>query len=141
MNRTNEPKKFQIHSWGKEIEDWVKIPLEGENRWENQRHRFLGSWIYPRIKGFHVGFKKLPMGRLGEPSRLFLRRGEWKEWRGKNGVSSVQVYEPMKTRQSGLWNRIVWFCLNRQNFSQKDSTFLGHLEGKDRLETGDEKPI
>jgi hypothetical protein len=29
MNKTNEPKGFQIHSWGKEIEDLVKIPLEG----------------------------------------------------------------------------------------------------------------
>jgi hypothetical protein len=48
MNEDNAPKELQIHPWGKEVEDLVKIPRDGENPVEGTETPVLGELISPK---------------------------------------------------------------------------------------------
>jgi hypothetical protein len=48
MNEDNAPKEFQIHPWGKEIEDYVKIPWYVEKPVGGMETSVLGELISPK---------------------------------------------------------------------------------------------
>jgi hypothetical protein len=48
MNEDNAPKELQIHPWGKEVEDLVKIPRDGENPVGGTETPVLGELISPK---------------------------------------------------------------------------------------------
>jgi hypothetical protein len=96
VNRDNAPKGFWNYPWGKEIEEWVKIFLEGKKLVRESETPVLGELNPPKNLGIPQRNHEIDNGGLGPPSRLFFRGEGVKSEERSEWVSSVRVVKPTK---------------------------------------------
>jgi hypothetical protein len=91
--------------------------------------RDTSSWEVDSTKNTKIPRRNQGISTKGSWATLtvVLEKRRVKKSEGVRRVKSVWVYEPMKIRQSSLWNRIVQFCLNRQNSLKKLRPFQDNL--------------
>jgi hypothetical protein len=74
MNEDNAPKEFQIHPWGKEIEDYVKIPWDEENLVGGTETPVLGELISSKNSNIPWKNQGITNGGLGVTLTVVLER-------------------------------------------------------------------
>jgi hypothetical protein len=80
MNKDNAPKEFLIYTWGKEIEDWVKIPWEEEKSVGELETSVLRELISPKSSKIPQRNQEIGNGGLGVTLTVETSEEESEKW-------------------------------------------------------------